>query len=117
MGHLLQGGEVLPLTFHRKPDSGKAEVLDGKQRLEACLAWLNGNVGAKLDNGQIVYIHDLEKRTNGEPVGLSRIQLLFRYVNLSWNDRVNYYVRLNSAGTPHTPEQIAAALAAAPSDR
>ena len=114
MGHLLQGGEVLPLTFHRVPDSAHAEVLDGKQRLEAILAWLRGEVGARLDSSRVpVFIEDLEKRPNGEPVGLARIYLTFRYVNLPWKARVAYYVRLNSAGTPHTPEQIAAALAVA----
>lgn len=111
MGHLLQGGEVLPLTFHRVPDSGKAEVLDGKQRIEACLAWLSGEVGARLDDGSLVRIDDLAKNARGVPVGLSRIGLTFRYVNLPFKARVAYYARLNSAGTPHTPEQIAAALA------
>ena len=113
MGHLLQGGEVLPLTFHRVPDSAHAEVLDGKQRLEAVLAWFRGEVGARLDDGHVVFIGDLEKRPNGEPAGLNRVYLIFRYVNLPWRERVAYYVRLNSAGTPHTPEQIAAALAVA----
>lgn len=111
MGHLLQGGEVLPLTFHRVPDSGKAEVLDGKQRLEACLAWLSGDVVARLDDGSTVHVDELTKNARGVPVGLSRIGLMFRYVNLPFKARVAYYARLNSAGTPHTPEQIAAALA------
>lgn len=58
-----------------------------------------------------MFVGDLEQNARGVPVGLSRIGLNFRYVNLPFKARVAYYARLNSAGTPHTPEQIAAALA------
>ncbi len=119
MGHLLQGGEVLPIIFHRVPSSGRAEVVDGKQRLESCRAWLRGEVGARLDDGRLAYISDFEVRPahNGRGTavaGLSRVNLKFRYVNLPWDERVKFYVRLNSAGTPHTQEQLAQALAARP---
>lgn len=119
MGHLLQGGEVLPIIFHRVPESGHAEVLDGKQRLEACLAWLRSAVPALLDDGRLVYVDDLQTRQahsgQGTAVaGLSRVNLRFRYVNLPWDQRVRFYVRLNSAGTPHTQEQLVQALAARP---
>ena len=118
MGHLLQGGEVLPIVFHRVPESGQAEVLDGKQRLEAMLAWLGGKVAARLDDGRRVFIGDLPTRTrpSGETcvVGLMRVTVRFRYVNLPWDQRVRFSVRLNSAGTPHTQEQLLLAMAARP---
>ncbi len=105
MGHLLQGGEVLPLIFQRQPDQGHAEVVDGKQRCESILAWLEGQIGARLDDGRLV----MQREVTG---GLGRVDVRIRYINLPWAERVRYYARLNSAGTPHTKEQIAAALAA-----
>lgn len=105
MGHLLQGGEVLPLIFQRVPDCGNAEVVDGKQRCEAILAWLDGRIAARLDSGYLLGRADVTG-------GLNRIDIKVRYINLPWAARVRYYARLNAAGTPHTKEQIAAALAA-----
>jgi hypothetical protein len=103
MGHLLQGGEVAPLIVQRVPDSGVAEMLDGKQRAEAILAWLKGDVGARLDDGGMVFVGDVTR-------GLLRIDVRVRYINLPWEERKRFYVRLNSAGTPHTREQLVAAL-------
>lgn len=107
LGHLMQGGEVAPLIVQRKvsgPD-GKEEMIDGKQRAEAILAWLSGVVGARLDDGSLVMRGDVV-------VGLGRVEIRIRYVDLPWAKRVRYYARLNSAGTPHTQEQIVAALSA-----
>ena len=109
MGHLLQGGEVLPLVFHRVPDSGKAEVLDGKQRLEAILAWLDGKVDAQLDDGRMVNVANLAMGKR-HPMGLGRVNVRFRYINLPFAERVKFYVRLNSAGEKHTKQQLIDAL-------
>ena len=113
VGHLLSGGEVLPIIVQRLPESGRAEVLDGKQRIEACLSWLAGDVPARLPDGREIFVGDLDLDARGRPAGLSRVDLTFRYVNLPWAERCRFYARLNSAGTPHTKEQIAAALALA----
>lgn len=109
VGHVLQGGEVMPIVFQRVPDSGKAEVLDGKQRLEAILAWLAGTVDAQLRDGRMVNINDLVmgKRV---PMGLMRISLRFRYINLPFEERKRFYVDLNSGGTQHTKQQLIDAL-------
>lgn len=114
MGHLLSGGEVMPVVIQRVPESEVSEVLDGKQRIEACLKWLDGGVDASLPNGYRANYRDLVKLANGWPAGLSRVCLTFRYINLPWEERVRFYVRLNSAGVPHTREQLEKALAAKP---
>ena len=44
--------------------------------------------------------------------GINRIDIRVRYINLPWEERKSFYVRLNSAGTPHTREQLLAAMAA-----
>lgn len=114
MGHLLSGGEVLPVVIQRIPESETSEVLDGKQRIEACLGWLDNEVEALLPDGRNIKYADCVRLLNKWPAGLSKVHLVFRYVNLPWDERVRFYVRLNSAGTPHTPEQLAAAIAARP---
>jgi hypothetical protein len=108
VGHLLQGGDVLPIVVQRVPDSGTGEILDGKQRTEAILGWLAGDFLARLDDGREVGPVDFAHLRFGS--------IRVRFINLPWWERVRFYVRLNAAGTPHTPEQIAAALAAAPKD-
>lgn len=107
MGHLIQGGMVNPIVVHRVPDKGGGEVLDGKQRTLAILAWLANDVPAILDDGREVYRRDVEG-----PLG--RVEIRIRYINLPFEDRKRFYVRLNSAGTPHTREELDAALRAQP---
>lgn len=105
MGHLLQGGEVAPLIVQRVPDYRECEMLDGKQRTLAVLAWLSNQVGARLDDGSLLF----RREVTG---GMNRIDLRVRYINLPWEERKRFYVRLNSAGTPHTKEELQKALAA-----
>jgi hypothetical protein len=105
MGHLLQGGEVAPLIVQRVPDARESEMLDGKQRAEAILAWLANEVGARLADGTLLFFRDVTG-------GINRIDVRVRYINLPWEERKSFYVRLNSAGTPHTREQLLAAMAA-----
>ena len=116
MGHLLQGGEILPVIIQRVPDGGPQEVVDGKQRLESMLAWLNGECGARMDDGSLLRISDLVRApcsTQQDKVcGLMSICIRVKYVNMPWKERVEFYCRLNTAGSPHTPEQIAHARAA-----
>lgn len=105
MGHLLQGGEMMPLVVQRVPDSGQSEMVDGKQRTEAILAWLEGEVGARMDDGTLLFRHEVEGP-------LQRITFKIKYVNMPWDDRKRFYVRFNSSGTPHTVAQLEAALKA-----
>jgi hypothetical protein len=116
MGHLLSGGEILPIVVQREPDSEYAELLDGKQRITAMLAWVRGEIDALLLDGRKINISHLEKHDRGgrkdRVVGLSRIEIRVKYINLPFEERKRFYVRLNSAGTPHTREELEAALKA-----
>lgn len=105
MGHMLAGGDLLPVVIQRVPDSGHSEMLDGKQRVEAMIAWLEGKVAAVLPDGRAV----LRSQVTG-PIG--RVGFRAKYVNLPFEDRKRFYVRFNSAGTPHTREELEKALAA-----
>ena len=117
MGHLLSGGEVMPVIIQRVPDGGPQEVLDGKQRLETMLGWMAGEWGARLPDGSLLMVGDLPVRERGAdlvPAGLHLVSVRVKYVNLPFEERKRFYVRFNSAGTPHTPEDLARALAARP---
>ena len=106
MGHLIQGGHVAPIIVQRAPDKGGGEVLDGKQRTLAILAWLRNEIGAQCGVNTIY---------RGEVTGgLARVEIRIKYINLPFEERKRFYVRFNSAGVPHTPEELAAALRAQP---
>jgi hypothetical protein len=117
MGHLLSGGELLPIIIQRVPDGGPQEVLDGKQRLETMLAWLADKFPARLQDGTLLRVSDLPLRKCGEdmvPAGLNFVNIHIKYVNMPFEERKQFYVRFNSAGTPHTREELEAALKAKP---
>lgn len=119
MGHLLTGGEVLPLIVHRVNDVKGAEMVDGKQRMETMLMWCRGEIAALLPDGRRVRITDLvtfqrSPESRVRVAGLQRITFLVKYINLPFELRKLFYVRFNSAGTPHTREELERALAARP---
>ncbi len=105
LGHLLTGGEILPLIIQRVPDSGKGEMLDGKQRATAILEWLDNKVGAAV-GGALLFRRDVDTSS------LNLVSMRVRYINLPWEERKAFYVKFNSGGAPHTPEELAAALTA-----
>lgn len=80
---------------------GKMEVVDGKQRLEAILGWLN-NEYSIFDN---VYRKDVEDFT------LRFIDLSF-YIAKFKNrvELVNWYIGMNNGGTVHTEKDIQRAI-------
>jgi hypothetical protein len=115
MGHLLTGGEVMPIIVQRVPDGGPQEVLDGKQRLETMLGWLHGQWSALLPDGRRLCVFDLPTRMLGDekvPAGLHMVSIRVKYVNMPFEERKRFYVRFNSAGTPHTKADLERALAA-----
>ena len=105
MGHMLSGGDLLPIIVQRVPESGHSEILDGKQRVEAMLAWLNEKIGARLLDGRLVFRSEVEGP-------FSRVGFRIKYINLPFEQRKDFYVRLNSAGTPHTKEDLEHAMQA-----
>jgi hypothetical protein len=113
LGHVLEGGLVPPLYVQRyesqrnvprgtKYENLPEEVLDGKQR---CLAWWafhRGEVGATLSDGTVLYYKDFNEVDRRD----HRLELKVVYLDLSYEDRLKFYLRLNSAGIPHTPAEL-----------
>jgi hypothetical protein len=107
MGHILTGGDLLPIVVQRVPDSEFSEMLDGKQRVEAMIAWLEGKCAAVLPDRSTLFRYEITG-----PIG--RVVFTVKFVNLPFEERKRFYVRFNSAGTPHTRQELEAALKAQP---
>ena len=65
------------------------------------LRWLDGEIPADMDNGDLVWYRDLNEV---ERRGLPMIKI--SYVDLTRKERLQFYVRLNRGGTIHSEAEI-----------
>jgi hypothetical protein len=79
-----------------------SEVLDGKQRLSAMMAWLLGEIPAVCVDGSEIWYRDTNEVDRRQ---LPLVRLTF--VDLPLVERLTFYLKLNRGGTPHTDEEIA----------
>jgi len=131
LGHWLIGGGVPAIVLHDQGYSTPVHyaVVDGKQRLEALWAWINGEVdavippvptraeehsfgrrivGHGLDDGALVRIHwptahELTRRICKNKT-MPVIELPTHTTRLQM---LRAYEGLNRAGTPHTSDELA----------
>lgn len=111
VGYFLSGGPV-PNIWIQRYDSARTggrqyhelaiEVLDGKQRLTALQAWMDGKIPARLVNGDVIWSADLSTVDWRFCRGIK-----INYVDLTRAEQLNLYVNLNAGGTPHSPDEIA----------
>lgn len=110
--YLYRGGEFgrdilfnMPHWGSGRNDIGRMELVDGKQRLEACRKWIHnelpifgkqkGNLG-----------HTLMEWEDWQSA-LRSVTLVFRVNSLLTRREVlEWYLELNTGGTIHTPEEI-----------
>jgi hypothetical protein len=112
MGHMLSQGPV-PTIFVQRHETEKnapkgskyweipVEVIDGQQRIRAMLKWFEGKIGAEMEDGKLVHyahLNEIERR------GLPTVQV--SYVDLSMEERLKFYIRLNRGGTVHSDDEI-----------
>lgn len=81
-----------------------SEVVDGKQRLRACLRWVRGKIQAKCPCGISVWYSDLGE-VDHRKVRMM-ITLRCKWVTLPRSEVMKYYIRLNSGGTLHTEKDL-----------
>ena len=99
--HLLSGGKgsrtiIFNCAGWMHDFRGPFVIVDGKQRLTACLEYLDDEVPAF---GH--YYYQMEDRLP------SLITLQFAINNLSdYNDVLKWYLLLNSGGTPHSNDEL-----------
>lgn len=103
MGHKLTGGPVQPLIWNEVGETAldsHFEILDGKQRLTTIVRWIRNEIPADIGGGLLIYRRDTDENF--------RMQLMVRiqFTRLGPVEVLEYYLRLNSGGTPHSPEAL-----------
>jgi hypothetical protein len=108
IGHLLEGGTCPNLYIARSPD-GTETVVDGKQRLLAVTAFIEGAIpgDVTLPDGSIapLWYKDFDERDRLCP----QMDLPIVYGRWTREEQIRFYLRLNSGGVAHTPEELAKA--------
>lgn len=105
VGHVLSGGDVAALLMNEGP-GGKWEnvlLMDGKQRYKAITDWLDGKFSALLPGGYEYHFSDVD---NEAKATLSCTGIKFGLVRLTRKEMLDYYIRLNSAGTVHSEAEL-----------
>jgi hypothetical protein len=107
VGHLLEGGRVQPLIINQGPDGqmNPAELVDGKQRMTACLAWSRDEIPAVISDGRKFYLSDLDE--DGQRQCRMGIGMIYGIVMLTRPECLKLYLRLNSCGVAHTEAELA----------
>jgi hypothetical protein len=97
---------IPPLWFNfvsKDYDRSHAEVIDGKQRLTACLRWIDGEIEAICPCGISIRREDLNE------VELRHAGFVFmswNFVNLDSIEVMQFYLRLNCGGTVHESKDL-----------
>lgn len=116
VGHCLQGGDPGIVYINPKIASGEKlrhrndftkefEVVDGKQRITACLRFANNEIPAELYDGTKVWISEFDN-TSWAMLSLS-ITLKIGILGLKTRrDVLRFYLRLNRGGTVHSDDEI-----------
>lgn len=97
VGYFIQGGPVHRIIIHRGKYQNYHEVIDGQHRLTALFMWVDGLIGAILDDGSKIHFNELTSK--GKRV-LPMISALI--INLTLEERISLYLALNEGGTVHS---------------
>ncbi len=104
VGAVLQNHHAIPIFWFNTLDIGKSEVVDGKQRLNAILGWLDNRYEEICPCGETFWYRDADviaKRSLNMMVTLK-----MHFVQLSRLDVMKFYLSLNSGGTVHKPKDL-----------
>jgi hypothetical protein len=106
VGHLLVGGAVQCCVMNRGPtgDLHPAEVVDGKQRITACCAWSDGHIPAWIPGKGQVWAKDLNQKWQTK--SSCTIGLELGIVLMTRRECLRLYLKLNSAGVVHEPDEL-----------
>lgn len=110
MGFLLEGGTAPSVYIRELPSPASfgvpyLEVVDGKQRITALYMWWTGHIPARLSSGDLVWAKDMDivERRNLDRA----LALRVNFVRGADKDIMWIYLRLNTGGVVHSPEEIA----------
>jgi len=107
-GAFLENSRALPsliLNFVNGQDRRPTEVVDGKQRITALLAFRNGEIIAKCPCGMNFCIDEIRQNEAAmREVGM--FSMHWDFVALPQKQVMRYYLRLNAGGTIHTKAEL-----------
>lgn len=111
VGHLLEGGNTNPVILNTGADGTDLHttLVDGKQRIAACNAFADGRIAATLYDGRTMHVakfDEIDHRNCNTKVGLR-----FALVRLTDAEVLEFYIRFNRGGTPHTEADVMIARA------
>jgi hypothetical protein len=107
VGHVLEGGEVPSLILNLGPRDKfqkECQLIDGKQRITACMLWAAGEIDAELYDGTKInakFLDEVDRRICSMSIGLR-----FATVHLTRKECLEVYLKLNRGGTIHSDEEI-----------
>ena len=115
IGHVLAGGVVPPIYVqrHEKADHAPVaeywdlpcEVIDGQQRLRAICSFVEGKIGAQVYHGGEWHHYTWAQMSKPERRSMN-VSSRITFVDLSREDRLRFYLRLNGAGVAHSEEEL-----------
>lgn len=121
VGFIIQGGQNRPLIINEGPKGNgvdwpgwrnkidyvyKTELVDGKQRYTSLVKWYNGMLAARLYDGSTLHIEELEDSDQSMRLLTTSIRVRLGLVQLSRQETLRYYLRLNGGGTVHSDDEL-----------
>lgn len=105
VGALIENPSSIPVFwFNWVNNHESSELVDGKQRINACLRWLNNEIEAKCPCGVNVWYKDLDE-VSLRGLNIS-VLMKWNFVDLDEQEVMKFYLRLNCGGTVHTDEEL-----------
>lgn len=106
IGHMLEGGQVAHIIVNSGPNGCAPipEVIDGKQRITACIGWSNNKFPALLYDGREIWARDLDQSSRVRCRNMIGMQ--YALVRLNRKQCLELYIKLNRGGTVHTDDEI-----------
>jgi hypothetical protein len=105
VGAMLEQPRIIPpIWLNWDEDKTGCQVVDGKQRINACLGWLAGDFAAHCPCGTKVYVRELgevDRRNLGMNVVMD-----WNFIQLDRTGVLDFYLRLNSGGTVHRESEL-----------
>lgn len=108
VGALLENHNAIPPFWFNWLDidffRSHSEVVDGKQRIKACVRWLKEEIEAECPCGISV---PYDKLNEVDHRNLAMYAMMdWNFVHLNREDVMKFYLRLNCGGTVHTPAEL-----------
>lgn len=89
-------------------ESRWVEVIDGKQRLTTIMKFWNNEIGIPMPNGSRLFWGEMERHEQRAFENISLPALGLDECNIK--DRLNFFLKVNFAGVPQSPEHMQAIL-------